>query len=164
VCSSDLVLGSLQLADPAGFTAEKRDALAWILSTRPSINYLQEQDFGMVSLADQSAAAGGESVQAITVDSLGLERCDLIKLDVEGMEMRVLAGAAATLERHRPWCWAEYWLAGREVMADFFLRRGYRVWAMDELNLLCAPLEKIPSSGFQVDAPELTLDTRISTP
>jgi hypothetical protein len=30
------VLESLQLADPAGFAAEKRDALAWILSTRPS--------------------------------------------------------------------------------------------------------------------------------
>jgi hypothetical protein len=30
------VLQALQLADPAGFTAEKRDALAWILSTRPS--------------------------------------------------------------------------------------------------------------------------------
>jgi len=36
------------------------------------------------------------------VDAEGLERVDLVKIDVEGAELGVLRGARATLERHRP--------------------------------------------------------------
>lgn len=124
------------------------------LLTIPPVDYLREQDFGMVQLT--AAAQEGEQVQAITVDALQLTRCDLMKVDVEGMEMQVLAGASATLTKHRPWVWVEYWLAGRDALAAFFLQRDYRVWVMDELNLLCVPRERIPQTGFQVDAPELT--------
>lgn len=45
--------------------------------------------------------AGG-AVPLVTLDSLGLERLDLVKLDIEGMELEALHGARATLERHRP--------------------------------------------------------------
>ena len=38
----------------------------------------------------------------MTLDSLDLSRLDLIKIDVEGMELEVLQGAKATLERFRP--------------------------------------------------------------
>src|SRR5207247_9520522 len=38
----------------------------------------------------------------------GLKRVDLIKLDVEGAETHVLAGAAQTLERFRPILLTEY--------------------------------------------------------
>lgn len=36
------------------------------------------------------------------VESLGVERVDLIKLDIEGMEAEALAGAASTIVAHRP--------------------------------------------------------------
>ena len=45
------------------------------------------------------------------LEELGLDRVDLIKLDVDGHECEVLAGAARTLERHRPLLvmeWAPY--------------------------------------------------------
>jgi len=41
-------------------------------------------------------------VQAITIDSLKLRRCGLIKLDLEGAEALALDGAAETIARCRP--------------------------------------------------------------
>ncbi|WP_417458030.1 FkbM family methyltransferase [Kordiimonas sp.] len=38
----------------------------------------------------------------LTIDDLKLERCSLIKIDVEGMERKVLEGAFDTLDRQRP--------------------------------------------------------------
>ena len=52
-----------------------------------------------------SLAAGTgptDEVPLITVDSLGLERCDLIKIDTEGFEDSVVKGASATLTAFRP--------------------------------------------------------------
>jgi len=60
-------------------------------------------NFGAVSLADAAGyPPGGETVELITLDSLALDRCDLLKIDVEGMERPVLAGAAETLRRTAP--------------------------------------------------------------
>lgn len=42
------------------------------------------------------------SVQCIPLDELPLERCDFIKIDVEGYEPYVLSGAAKTIRRYRP--------------------------------------------------------------
>ena len=38
----------------------------------------------------------------VSIDSLNLKRVDLIKIDVEGMEMEVLQGAAETISRCKP--------------------------------------------------------------
>eukprot|EP00929_Paragymnodinium_shiwhaense_P065880 TRINITY_DN33001_c0_g1_i1.p1 TRINITY_DN33001_c0_g1~~TRINITY_DN33001_c0_g1_i1.p1 ORF type:complete len:443 (-),score=39.52 TRINITY_DN33001_c0_g1_i1:33-1361(-) len=43
-----------------------------------------------------------EEVQVRTLDSLELQRVDLIKVDVEGALERVLKGAVETVSRHRP--------------------------------------------------------------
>ena len=57
----------------------------------------------MISLSQdnftQSRRVVGEgSIPMITVDSLGLDDVDMIKIDVEGYEMEVLKGASKTLE------------------------------------------------------------------
>jgi FkbM family methyltransferase len=44
----------------------------------------------------------GDSVRVITIDSIPLARCNLIKIDVEGMEIKVLEGARQTIIKHRP--------------------------------------------------------------
>jgi FkbM family methyltransferase len=54
----------------------------------------------------QAASGEGAEVEATTLDDWvqerGLARLDLVKIDVEGSEPRVLDGARRTLERHRP--------------------------------------------------------------
>ena len=57
-----------------------------------------ETNFGSVK-AEQTPTG---AVRAVTIDDLGLERLDFIKLDIEGMEAEALKGARNTLERFRP--------------------------------------------------------------
>ena len=64
----------------------------------PPINYDAMGNFGGVSLGGEI----GEPVGVTTIDALALERCRLIKIDVEGMELDVLHGAAGTLARLKP--------------------------------------------------------------
>ena len=53
------------------------------------------------------------SLQLIKLDDLALARCDLIKLDVEGMELDVLLGAGNTLRKFRPIVYFEQSSRGR---------------------------------------------------
>ena len=45
---------------------------------------------------------GGEEIETITIDGLGLKSCDYIKIDVEGFEPLVLMGAKNTIEKFHP--------------------------------------------------------------
>lgn len=45
---------------------------------------------------------GGSMVETITIDSLGLSKCDFIKMDIEGYEPLALQGAMETIKKFRP--------------------------------------------------------------
>ncbi|MCV7278612.1 FkbM family methyltransferase [Mycolicibacterium flavescens] len=70
------------------------------------------------------------TVPTTTVDHLGLDRLALIKIDVEGHELRVLHGAAQTLATTKPVCIVEceerHNPGGVEQSFAFFERIGYR--------------------------------------
>ncbi len=90
----------------------------------------------VVSVADNSGAAylqAGRDIPVTTVDDFcrvhHVDRLDLIKIDVEGWETRVLRGAARTLETLRPCLLVE-------VNTDALLRSGSSVTELlDELRL-----------------------------
>jgi len=54
--------------------------------------------------------AGGITIRLTTLDSLALPSPDVIKIDAEDHELEVLRGAAATIERTRPFVVFENWL------------------------------------------------------
>jgi FkbM family methyltransferase len=62
----------------------------------------------------------GDQVQVITVDSLGLNACDAIWLDVEGFELPALKGAEATIDRFGPTIGIEE----KGLSEHFGVRRG----------------------------------------
>lgn len=63
------------------------------------------------------------------LDSLELQRCALIKVDVEGGEAAVVAGAIATLARCRPVLSLECDKPNASIpWADTLLAAGYRLW------------------------------------
>lgn len=62
----------------------------------------------------------------VAIDGLDLERVDFFKVDVEGMELEVLAGAQATIERCRPIVMVEVIKSDEAALQKFFEARGYR--------------------------------------
>jgi FkbM family methyltransferase len=56
-------------------------------------------NFGDISI---NGKADKIEVQATTIDKLGLEKVDLMKIDVEGYEPNVLRGAEQTIDKLRP--------------------------------------------------------------
>lgn len=75
----------------------------------PLLDPAARQNAGATTISTEPPAAGAmqETVPLITVDGLGLARCDLIKIDTEGFEDRVVLGAEQTLARHRPLLYVE---------------------------------------------------------
>lgn len=65
----------------------------------PSMDYAAVGNFGGVALTNEGA---GEAVNILSIDSMELHGCHLIKADVEGMEIDVINGAVKTIERFRP--------------------------------------------------------------
>ena len=99
----------------------------------PPENHQSRKDFGSVSYVDSSAKSnrgrGLIPISMITLDDLSLERCNLIKIDVEGMELDVLLGAAETIACHRPPIYFEQ--VREEYFAetfDFFQRADYSLF------------------------------------
>ncbi|HEY9721955.1 MAG TPA: FkbM family methyltransferase [Oscillatoriaceae cyanobacterium] len=70
----------------------------------PPIDYDRANNFGALSLGGFTE---GEAVQLACLDSFELQRCRLIKADVEGMELAVLRGATQTIRRTRPVLYVE---------------------------------------------------------
>ena len=87
----------------------------------------------------------------MAIDSLALPRLDFLKIDVEGMEPEVLLGAQNAIRNFDPWCWVEYWKVDINQIKTNFPTEKYQFYLMDRLNLLCAPLSRMASSGIRIN-------------
>ena len=76
----------------------------------PALDPLREENYGGLSLEGghpPQAWHQAEPTPLVTIDSLDLALCALIKIDVEGMERAVLEGAAKTIARCMPLLYVE---------------------------------------------------------
>ena len=74
------------------------------------MNFDDSGNFGGLTVHELQAAGPAveeEEAEVVTIDSLGLTRCDFIKLDVEGSEDAALRGAARTIFDLKPVIYAE---------------------------------------------------------
>lgn len=86
----------------------------------------QPANFGLFAPDDKP---GDHAVPRRALDSLGLETCDFIKCDVEGMEREVLEGARRTIARLRPVLYVENDRAGKAMALVALLHEmDYRTW------------------------------------
>lgn len=124
----------------------------------PEVDYSIAQDFGTVSLSDETTVEedgwmNDRVVDITSIDAMDLPGLDFFKLDVEGYEVPALTGALKTIEKHRPWIWVEYFITGADTIKQALNDlNDYEFFIVDYQNMLCAPREKlakITTSGLQ---------------
>jgi FkbM family methyltransferase len=76
-----------------------------------------------------------KTVRLMTIDALKLPRLDMIKIDVERMELEVLAGATNTIERLRPIIIVEQVKTAKDVLKARLASWGYDWYPLGQ-NLL----------------------------
>ena len=115
----------------------------------PAVNYGEAQDFGTVSLSDETTVEEDEwmndrVVDITSIDAMELSRLDFFKLDVEGYEVPALKGALDTIKKYRPWIWVEYFITGvdpiKQALSDL---DDYVFYLVDYQNMLVAPKERL---------------------
>ena len=124
----------------------------------PLMNPSVEHNCGELSVADQKT---GDPTARIPLDSFGIPKCNLLKVDVEGMELDVLRGARQLIARFQPVLYVEndrpqhsgeligfieslgydmYWHKPPLFNVDNFMKNPTNVFGtIVSLNMLCLP-------------------------
>jgi FkbM family methyltransferase len=134
-------------------------------------NYLAGDNFGGIEMKAERAP-GRVAVPCRRLDEvIDLESIALIKIDVEGFELRALQGAEATLDRHRPLLYVENdRIAESPALVEWLWSKQYRLWwhtpllfnadnffgnrndlygKIGSFNMLCVPREQgVPVEGL----------------
>jgi len=127
----------------------------------PVPNYLIPGSFGSLELRQSSANeyigqpidyGNLVNIRKLALDEYNLPRVDLIKIDVEGMEMEVLQGAARSIERSRPVMLIERIKSDAEQLRQWLEARGY--------TLLEAGINLLAVHSTDKLLPELTPQTQ----
>lgn len=136
----------------------------------PVLNPAVAQNFGGFGIQGHEQ---GDSVEIIPLDQLELERCNLIKIDVEGMELNVIRGAEKTIKKCRPFIFVEnnsekgapelieelfkneydcWWHIAKYYNPNNYFKNPENCWPnlVPEANMLCVPKEiKFSITGFE---------------
>jgi FkbM family methyltransferase len=114
----------------------------------PQFDYFRPMNFGSVEFGAQQRETldqvrgddptRTEYVSVSTIDCLDLPEVHVIKIDAEGMELEVLAGAQETIARCSPILLVEHLKVDRERLLAILKDAGYEVYRYD-INVLAIP-------------------------
>ncbi len=117
----------------------------------PQYDYDKAMNFGSIEFGgtqmeplDQPRGADparAEYVRLARLDSFGFSNVHLLKIDAEGMELPVLAGAAETIARGRPVMYVEFIKSDRVALERKIVSFGYDAH-LNGMNFLCIPQER----------------------
>jgi FkbM family methyltransferase len=128
----------------------------------PEPNYCAPGSFGSFELRE---ALGNEHigqtidyskptsrVRMMRIDDVALTRVDLIKLDIEGMEMEALAGAMQTIEHHKPIIFTEMIKVDRKEFSLLLEGLGYRIFSHGVMNVAAVHMSDPTMKSIQTEA------------
>lgn len=92
----------------------------------PELDYDRTTNFGGLELDKDYSGGPHYPVFCNTLDSLNLDRCNFIKVDVEGMELQVLKGAESLIKKHQPVLYVECDRAAKQdALVTYLKKLGY---------------------------------------
>jgi FkbM family methyltransferase len=136
----------------------------------PILNPASQQNFASLNVEGHTA---GDAVKLFPLDNMDLKRCNLIKIDVEGMEHKVILGAEKTIRKCRPYLFVEnnkkegapetiqalfdldykcWWHIAPYYNPDNFFHNPENVFSnfVPESNMICVPKElNLNVKGFE---------------
>jgi len=129
----------------------------------PQPNYLQNASFGSIEMTkrehgefvgqaiDYSEDKMTE-VRMVHLDSFNFPRLDLVKIDVEGMELDVLAGAARCINERRPILLVEALKTDANALRSWLENQGYAVFPSG-LNFLAIRKDDKCMESIKIQTP-----------
>jgi FkbM family methyltransferase len=124
----------------------------------PQYDYSRPGSFGSVEFQSTSIDVHQERqpddprerVDMVTLDHMGFERLDLLKIDAEGMEEDILAGGERSIGTFQPIVWIEWVKSDPARLVEYFRSRGYTIYRHD-IDLFCIRPERFPDLQATLD-------------
>ena len=85
------------------------------------------------------------------IDNNEFPRIDLIKIDVEGMEMEVLEGSIKSLKKHKPQLFIETIKSDKNMIIQFLEKLNYKIKDVNDLNIMAVHKDDPYVKSFQED-------------
>jgi FkbM family methyltransferase len=132
----------------------------------PEPDYLIPSSYGSLELRKSPATefigqdinydTPGSVVDVVSIDSLSLERLDFLKIDVEGMELDVLDGAARSIRDFQPQLLVEVIKSDEREISRRLQKDGYRIYPMG-MNILATHSEDPITDRLKIEGGRLFL-------
>jgi len=131
--------------------------------TIPKLNYYQPSSFGSVGLTGEYDGdvgqdldfGNGDKVPQIIIDEYfkNIDNIVFVKVDVEGMEMNVLQGSVATINKHRPFLFVEYTKQKNNGndLREFIEDMNYTIYSTHQ-DFICIPNERLDTKIQEIIA------------
>jgi FkbM family methyltransferase len=118
----------------------------------PVPNYLSPASFGSLEIRKKASTefigqevdyANLQPTRLVSIDSLGFHRVDLIKIDIEGMEMEALLGARETIATYHPQLIIEKIKSNEVEISNFLSSLGYKIFHLGINFLAIHPTDPV---------------------
>lgn len=118
----------------------------------PELDHALTENFGGVSLNVDYTGAKTYQVPLIKLDDQNFERCDFIKMDIEGMEKIALEGSLSLIEKYKPILYIEDDRPEQHVeLLKLIKSLGYIVYKHDAIFYNPENFFANPTNVFYID-------------